>query len=360
MVKSEKTMRLTPVEMKKKSSEALLKCTGGIPFLKKPPEIVEMEQPDLQVDLVASIFLPDGEKKLLLVDAENVGQPKVARDAVNRLLRMIQGQSGSYGIFIAPYISPRAAEICSKEGIGYLDLAGNCRLILGKIFIERTGNPNPFTEKRELRTLYSPKASRVIRVLLADPKKKWKLQELVEESRTSMGLVFNVKKLLVNREWVGEDRVGFELKEPEAVLKEWSQNYNYRKNKVEEFYSLKRLPDIEADLADILSRRDIRYALTGFSGAARIAPYARYQKATAYVEGIDEDIANLLDLKRVNSGANLSILTPYDDAVFYGSQTYEGIQVASPIQLFLDLIGYGGRGDEAAQAILEEVIRPTW
>ena len=353
-------MRLTPIEMKKKSSEALLKCTGGIPFLKQPPEIVETEQPDLQVDLVARILLPDGEEKLLLVDAENVGQPKVARDAVNRLLRMIQGQSGSYGIFIAPYISPRAADICSKEGIGYLDFAGNCRLILGKIFIERTGNPNPFTEKRELRSLYSPKASRVIRVLLAYPKRKWKLQELVDESLTSMGLVFNVKKLLGNREWIDEDRNGFELKEPEALLKEWSRNYNYRKNKVEEFYSLKRLPDIESDFSEILGRRGVRYALTGFSGAARIAPYARYQKAMAYVEVIDEDITNLLNVKRVDSGANLSILTPYDDSVFYGSQSYGGIQVASPIQVFLDLIGYGGRGDEAAQAILEEVIKPTW
>jgi hypothetical protein len=102
------------------------------------------------------------------------------------------------------------------------------------------------------------------------------------------------------------------------------------------------------------------YALTGFSGAARLAPAVRYQRAMVYIEETEHNIASILDLKRVPSGANVSLLIPYDDGVFYRTREYEGIRIVSPVQLYLDLIGFRGRGEEAANAILEEVIRSQW
>jgi hypothetical protein len=38
----------------------------------------------------------------------------------------------------------------------------------------------------------------------------------------------------------------------------------------------------------------------------------------------------------------------------------EGAPVVSPVQLYLDLAQTKGRGEEAAAAILEEVIKPIW
>jgi hypothetical protein len=67
---------------------------------------------------------------------------------------------------VAPYISPVSAEICRKEGVGYLDLAGNCRLSFENVFIRREGIHNPFAVKRDLRSLYAAKSARVLRVLL--------------------------------------------------------------------------------------------------------------------------------------------------------------------------------------------------
>jgi hypothetical protein len=52
------------------------------------------------------------------------------------------------------------------------------------------------------------------------------------------------------------------------------------------------------------------------------------------------------------------LLQPYDDGVFYAASEIEGLQVVSPVQLYLDLSQTKGRGDEAANAILEEVIKP--
>src|SRR4030042_2058196 len=72
----------------------------------------------------------------------------------------------AYSIFMAPYISPQAAEICLKDGVGYIDFAGNSYLSFGQVYIEQTGRPNPFKTKRDLTSLYSPKAARVLRVLM--------------------------------------------------------------------------------------------------------------------------------------------------------------------------------------------------
>jgi hypothetical protein len=76
-----------------------------------------------------------------------------------------------------------------------------------------------------------------------------------------------VKKVLFDRELVSGERGGFSLKEPAALLREWAENYDYRKNEIQEFYSLKSVPDIENALAIYCNNRKIKYALTGFSGA---------------------------------------------------------------------------------------------
>jgi hypothetical protein len=38
----------------------------------------------------------------------------------------------------------------------------------------------------------------------------------------------------------------------------------------------------------------------------------------------------------------------------------DDLRIASPVQVYLDLIGYRGRGEEAAAFVLEQVIERTW
>jgi hypothetical protein len=59
-------------------------------------------------------------------------------------------------------------------------------------------------------------------------------------------------------------------------------------------------------------------------------------------------------------GANVSLWKPSDESVFFAAKEIDKIKIASPVQLYLDLNKYPGRGKEAAGAILDEVIRLTW
>lgn len=352
-------MKVTERYLHQNTFEALKRCLEEVPFVEGPVLLSQPDRGDTSPDLLLKVIVPDGEKHLI-VERKTVGQPRIARNAVNQLLRYLRDFPDAYGVFAAPYISPRAAEICIKEGIGYLDLAGNCHLSFEQIYIEKIGNPNPFTDKRDLRSLYSPKAARILRVLLMNPQTAWRVQTLAKEANVSIGLVSKVKKLLADREWITAESEGLKLADPEDLLAEWADNYTYRKNEIREFYSLKSIPEIENGVAELLPRMGLRYALTGFSGADRLAPFTRYNKAMVYVDETDEDLATVLNLKKVTSGANVTLLTPYDEGVFYGTQQIGGLVIASPIQLYLDLYSYRGRGEEAAKELFEQVIRPTW
>jgi hypothetical protein len=80
----------------------------------------------------------------------------------------------------------------------------------------------------------------------------------------------------------------------------------------------------------------------------------------AYVDAEEDHLLKLFEFKEVGSGANVTLLMPYDAGVFYGVTAKDESRVVSPVQLYLDLIGFKGRGEEAANALLEEVIKPLW
>ena len=154
----------------------------------------------------------------LLVEARQIGQPRVIREAADHLMRAKSELAGAYGVIIAPYISPQSAAICLKEGLGFADLAGNCILNFDQVFISQEGKENPFSRKRDLRSLYSPKAERVLRPLFAAPRRWWKVQSLAKEAGVSLGQSFNVKKLLLDREWMEIGDEGFRLTAPADSL----------------------------------------------------------------------------------------------------------------------------------------------
>ena len=339
--------------------DALRTCVQGVPFLQIVGTQVESGGASGRADFCLQVKTPGG-KRTLIAEVKQVGQPRVVREAINQLFRLKGEFPDACGVVMAPYISPQAAEICIKDGVGFVDLAGNCRLSFDQVFISKEGKDNPFARKRDLRSLYSPKAERVLRVLLSTPSRWWKVQALAKEADVSLGQSFNVKKLLMDREWLVTGDEGFRLATPAGMLAEWEGNYDFRRSRVHEFYSLKPVAEVELLLAEVCEKVGVAYALAGFSSAARYAPMVRYQRAMAYVAGDVDGLAERLELKPVSSGANVTMITPYDAGVLYGAETKGNARVTSPVQTYLDLRQIKGRGEEAADFLKQQVIQPTW
>ena len=79
-----------------------------------------------------------------------------------------------------------------------------------------------------------------------------------------------------------------------------------------------------------------------------------------YVADFDEEASSEISLKPVKSGGNLLLFTPYDEGQFYGSTEVDEIKIASEIQLYLDVQGFRGRGEEAAEVLYERIAGKTW
>lgn len=310
-------------------------------------------------DYRVKLGLPE-ETVTLLVEFSGNGEPRFIRQAISQLQEMMKKANGLPGMIVAPQLFDKSASLCREAGISYLDFSGNCWLSLKNIYIERSGDPKLRPERQILRSIYHPKAERILRVLLANPGKEWNTDSLAREANVSLGQVFKVKQHLLKLEWVSDIRNKLQLIAWRELLDDWKQNYSWQMSQFFHFYSRSNDADIERELAKVCDNGKFRYAFGLFTGAARLAPYTRTRQLFAYVDGDLNTVQDALDLKVVDSGANVTLLAPYDEGVFYGMSELDGLMICSPVQLYLDLNSYKGRGEEAAQFLFERIVEPQW
>ncbi len=316
-----------------------------------------------EIDIEAHADLDSYKKLHIICGVKKRAEPLHIRNAVNQLkkYKMLLEQENNnnyYCMVAAPCISQASSRILEEEGVGYIDLSGNCMIIHQSVYVRVEGNPNKYSEKRGSKSIFersSIKSSIILRNLLQNPDKRWKMQELADISSSSIGQVSKVKKFLEERELISSSKNGFSVNKPKEVIYEWAKAYNSKPNTVYECYSLDSIPQIEQKLIEIKDEKKIESILTGFAGGVRYAPIVRYNKVHVYVPLQDlQEAIKFLGCKKVASGSNISIIIPYDQSVFFDNRKIKGCNVASPVQICLDLMGLKGRGEEAATAVLEK------
>ena len=93
------------------------------------------------------------------------------------------------------------------------------------MYIEKSVKTNPFKVKREQRSLFAPKSARMLRVMLGEPSREWKVAELATRVGISYGQVSKVRKTLLDREWAPGNWGGVQIAKPQALLGAWKQAY---------------------------------------------------------------------------------------------------------------------------------------
>jgi hypothetical protein len=312
------------------------------------------------VDIILRLKVGDKTKNLL---CEVVSQryPKQLREKGVQLLEISQRGRKGYPVIIAPYISELGREICKKIGIGFLDLSGNAYLDFDSFYMEIEGKPNKFKYPSEPTGLFNPKAERILRFYLLKDSAKEELggsyRDITKEVRVSLGQLSKVNKKLDEFGLWMEQPKGLRIIDKTKLLDLWRENYRSERSEVLNLYSIMQVSQIEKQLAEFCKTKKIQYALTLFSGANRLAPFTRYNMATSYFSGDVEELKRGLELKEVPSGANLQILVPYDEGVYYKAQEVDSVKVANPVQIYLDLYNYAGRGREQAEFLRERIMK---
>lgn len=342
--------------------EALLvKLLTKVPYLRVESLDKEPDQRTYSHFVGATRPFPDFRAKVhagnrtwtLLIETKQIGQPRQIRTAalhLQNLLTESPEKSPRYGIILAPFISTQSAQICEEAGLGYADLAGNARVSFDNVYIETRSPDNPFRERKEVKSLFAPKACRVLRVLLQGPLRSWKTVELANESEVSTGWVSAVRQQLVAREWAVSDSGGFRVSNPNAVLDAWSaaDQWKARADIYEYSLLLTDPTEIAKSLRDFLGDR--RHAFTQWFAGWLRHPYTIPPVVTAYVDDLPDQkaIESQLLARRVEEGGRLWLVKPSDSGVFLRSQSIQELTLVSDVQIYLDLHAAGRRGDEQA------------
>jgi len=340
--------------------EALLRgLLGRVPSLKlaslKKDARVSPASTD-RADRLAQVTTGD-RTWTLVVEEKRLGQPREVRTGLLQLERYLEHlpeDAPRYGVLLAPFISEESARLCAEAGIGYADLAGNARLAFDQVFIETRGADNPFREKRETRSLFAPRAARVLRVSLQGPLRPWKVTELAESARVSLGWVSAVRQQLLAREWAAEAPGGLRVTKPGAVLDAWSKADDWEKRTRTQEYSVLLSDPVElAEKLKAALHEEPPVFTQWFAGWLR-HPYTTPVVVTAYVKRFPDEtlIKEKLPGRRVSAGGGgLRLVLPKDEGVLHPAQNVGGFKLVSDVQIYLDLLRVGLRGEEQAEEL---------
>ena len=286
------------------------------------------------------------------------GFPQQLNQAIAQLLRFRYKVGRNDELMVAaPYITPEGAKICRDDNVSYFDLAGNCRIAIGTVYVERTGIPNPFRQRSVAEpSLYGMRGERILRTLLQEPKVAWKVLPLAAKTGVSSGTVSTIRKLLTARDWAKETREGILLTQPQKLLQDWAQEWARRAFKPHAYFSRLPISETEKKMAAFAQQQTRVLALTGAAAAWRYAPMTRYQRTQVYWEGEPEELARAMEFKKTDAGANVHILVPRDSGVFDFQASFEGIPVVCPVQAYLDLQRDPARGKEAADHLWQTTL----
>ncbi|RUT87505.1 hypothetical protein EOD14_10135, partial [Mesorhizobium sp. M7A.T.Ca.US.000.02.1.1] len=317
-------------------------------------------------DILARVKMAD-RVITLMCEVKEPGYPRQVRGAIDQLYAcMARYQTLAHSDVVVPlvaasWLSPESRNICANARMGWLDLAGNCRIAFDNVFIERETADKPKPAARNFRAVFSPKAGQVLRTLLRDPKRPWKVADLAEAADVSLGHASNVRSALRDREWAAVDDEGLHLTAPDAMLDAWRDSYEPVRGKRSSWYTILHGRQLDEALRETLSRRetDGHAMLGGLSAAQWLAPYMRGNLTTLYADtAAMPELIEALKLKPSKSGANVEVIEPDDPAILKERvEVPGGPPVSSPILTYLDLSHLDDRGREAAEHLREKLLK---
>ncbi|MEH6759210.1 MAG: type IV toxin-antitoxin system AbiEi family antitoxin [Parasphingorhabdus sp.] len=289
----------------------------------------------------------------LACEVKSNGQPRHIRNAIFQLHHFARNFGNTaYPVIIAPYLSPKSQDLCRAERFGYLDFVGNVHLEFGSVYIDRKTDETPKGEQRSLRSIFKPKAANILRNLLNDPERRWRVAKLAETANASVGHVSEVGQALREREWAVQSRNGLYLTDPDGLLDAWSQEYEQPDGERVELYTHLHgsalINTIEELMADY---PDPKIVFGSYTAADWLGPYARAGKTYLYADerGLGA-LQKRLNLQQPLKGPNIEICVPNEDGVLNDIERFsKHVICTSAVQTYLDLMNSGERGREAAE-----------
>jgi hypothetical protein len=307
-------------------------------------------------DARLTIKTPAGATAALAIGARRQLDPRLVGEVAGAL----RTAAADAFVVIAPFLGARTRERLAEEGIGYVDLCGNMRLVLDRptVFISSRGDErSPWAVPRSSRSLHAPKACRIVRAL-ADGVPPFGVRQLAAIAATDPGYVSRLLDLFHREELIErEPRGPIVAVHLARLIRRWADDYRF--GEAHRFVALVHPHGVPGALAR-LRDAGVPHALTARAGAAALSGTALPGVVAAYVDN-PERVAAIVGAEPADGGgaANLMLIDPFDSFVFEGSWEASGLQYAARAQIIADLLGSPGPAPAQAAALMEFAAAPT-
>lgn len=319
---------------------------------------------DAEIDLIVS-----GQSVTLLVELKKTVYPRDIRQILWQLSQarksdLFVQRKNVIPLVAAESISIGARDLLKTENIGFFDTGGSI-FVPAKgayLYIER---PVPKTLEKSVRSLFTGKRSQVLHALLMH--RDWiSVTELSQLAEVSPATASETLTELERLEWVTAHGQGpskeRRLSDASGLLNEWrTQILASRRPLVRRRYYVPGSDSsvVAHRLADLCEAASVDYALTQDVAAQNYAPFLSSisRVACRMVPGKAADgvIANL-DARVVSEGANLDVIETKTRGELLFKEHRGGLWLASPAQVYLDLLRSEGRSREMADNLRKEVL----
>jgi hypothetical protein len=276
---------------------------------------------------------------------------------LNPSRKLLEGSShGAPVLLLCPHIPDLLAADLREAGIHHADLNGRLFLKTPSFLLDREPKRHAYRNPSNKFNSFTPKPSRVVRVLLSHREQEWTQADLQSRTRISRALVSLTLTDLVDRGLVEQTRAGsrhaaalYRVRDFEGLLDAWIGEDEWRKRvHVQQFSVLAgNVAEVAQTARDALGASNVFF--TQWFAAHLKHPYTTPQLASAYVG--KKPLPKISWARQVDNGGNLWLITPRDEGVFQESQTVAGFNLVSDVQIYLDLLHVGHRGPEQAQAL---------
>ena len=191
------------------------------------------------------------------------------------------------------------------------------------------------------------------------------VKEIAEQALVSPATASQVLTELERFDWVVSRGQGptkeRNLREPGALLDAWTKQLAVMRP-----LALRRyfVPSVHAEglvkrFAEVCAANNAEYAITHEAAGQRYAPFLSTvsQVRCRLMVGADADrVLRALDARIVDQGANLTVIEVQSSGELLFRDLVGGARLASPVQVYLDLLRGEGRARELAEHLRNERI----
>jgi hypothetical protein len=350
-------------------------------FLSRPPKL------EADVGLRAEP-LENNRLKLTVSHEGANAQIAVAPLAVpypSGLKRLLAAQPDVEGV-VVDRLRPGLYEAAQENEIAVLDLRGHGRIVAPGFVYVRPPSPDarkasPLSHSGRA-SPFAPKASRVVRILLSDSNDPKRLADIASEAGMNAGNAHRVLSSLLDMGLVERDHNDYVVKDAGSLLDAWADAASRPKKSVliaaregelddlarEVIGSLRSRVAPSDDLYGKAKRRQASLAgrgaphenaaLSGELAAEMLAPHLSARSAIVHVwdpavfERASRDWQQPLQ-PLVMSRIEIHLS---DEGVGHMGANRDGLYLASPAQVYVDLHGHRGRARDAAEELRRHLL----